>query len=234
MQIKISLLAISALSLFVLPSCVVPQYSGATPAYASPSYNSPVVNTSIRVLPQGYRTVYVSGSPYYYHGNSWYRRYNNRYISCPRPQAYRGNIGYSQKLIKPTSYSQPVSRYRTTSLVGNKYYSSASPQYYQQQGNNHSSRKSYQTKPKPKPTQYNNRTEPNRNKVSPPQKQKKTYSQQNPKQKSQVKPPASSSRKDTSVKVQTPKSSRSVPVSTGKQRSKEDQVKQTLLKMKSR
>jgi len=55
-----------------------------------------VVSTSrvgLSVLPYGYRTIHVGGYPYYYAGNTWYRRSNGRYITTSRPSAYRGSIG---------------------------------------------------------------------------------------------------------------------------------------------
>ncbi|MCP5537769.1 MAG: hypothetical protein H7A51_16235 [Akkermansiaceae bacterium] len=79
MKAIIPILAIAALMMTSLPSC--------GPAIIPPPVPHPP-GVGLRVLPYGYRTVYVGGVPYYYNGSHWYRRSHGRYISCPRPRGY--------------------------------------------------------------------------------------------------------------------------------------------------
>ena len=73
------LIAVASLTLASLPSCA--------PTVVGPAVVHPTT-TGIRVLPAGYRTVYVAGVPYYYNGSRWYRRVNGRYIITSRPHGY--------------------------------------------------------------------------------------------------------------------------------------------------
>ena len=83
MKRKTILTTLSALIFLAIPSCYLPD----------PGYRSTTRVVGISSLPYGYRTVSVGGSPYYYHGNSWYRRNQGRYIRCNRPHGYHGSIG---------------------------------------------------------------------------------------------------------------------------------------------
>ena len=124
MNLKFYTIVLSSLALIALPSCIVPSNFAHT--------SSPLLNTSIRVLPHGYRTVHVGGSPYYYAGNSWYRRNSYGYTRVSRPHNYYGSIGRS------TGYSRGISRlpsgYRAVSYNGASYYTNGSS-WYQRRGN---------------------------------------------------------------------------------------------------
>ena len=151
MNMKYYIIALGSAALFALPSCVVPgDYYGAPRASVSS------VSTSIRVLPTGYRTVRVGSSPYYYHGNSWYRPYNRGYIRCARPSNYYGSIGrpvgYSSSGISHLPYG-----YRSTHIGGSRYYSNGNS-YYQNRGN-----KYYKTSRPSSSTQFNSSRSPQRN-----------------------------------------------------------------------
>ncbi|MDB9742100.1 hypothetical protein OAB00_04550 [Akkermansiaceae bacterium] len=112
MQTKIILAILSAFAALVIPSCYIePAYSANGPVVAPIS-----VNTSLRVLPYGYQTVYVGGSPYYYHGKSWYTRGGKGYIRSSRPHGYNGNIGRSV-VVSRTPY-----KYRPVYINGRQYY----------------------------------------------------------------------------------------------------------------
>jgi hypothetical protein len=106
--------ALSLLTLLFLPSCVDPSYYAGSSSYGSSSYTT---------MPHGYNTVQVSGVPYYYYGNSWYRRSSGRYISCVRPHGYSGSIGYS-------SYSSQYGRGITRLPSGHRSVSVGSSNYY--------------------------------------------------------------------------------------------------------
>jgi len=46
---------------------------------------APPFGTAVRVLPFGYRTITVRGTPYYYYNNVYYTTYPSGYIVVPRP-----------------------------------------------------------------------------------------------------------------------------------------------------
>lgn len=117
MKTPLLLLSLSAVSLLLLSSCVDPNYYGGSAYYGSSSYSS-----SYTTMPYGYTTVHVSGVPYYYYGNSWYRRSGSRYISCARPHGYSGSIGHSSRY---SSYRRPGPSYTTRAHSGGSY----SPSY---------------------------------------------------------------------------------------------------------
>lgn len=80
-------IALGMIAAVLLSSCVDPNYYGGSYGY--------VGSSSYSTLPYGYQTVYVSGTPYYYHGKSWYRYHGGRYVVCPRPYGYHGSIGHT-------------------------------------------------------------------------------------------------------------------------------------------
>jgi hypothetical protein len=131
---KILLIALSAVILLVLPSCVDPGYGyyGGSGYYGSSSYSA---------LPYGYNTIHVSGIPYYYYGNSWYRRGSGRYIRCGRPHGYHGTIG------RHSSYGRGINHlprgYRSHNIGGSRYYSHGNT-WYRRKGSN------YHVTPRPK------------------------------------------------------------------------------------
>lgn len=108
------LISLASLSIFLLSSCVDPNYYNT--GSSGTSYSTSATFTT---LPHGYRTVYVSGNPYYYCGSRWYRRSGSHYITCARPYGYYGTIGR-------THHYQSVSRlpygYRSTYVGGHRYY----------------------------------------------------------------------------------------------------------------
>ena len=85
-------------------------------------------SSSYSALPYGYNTVHVSGVPYYYYGNRWYRRSSGRYISCSRPHGYHGSIGHSGH-----HYNHGISRlphgYRSVTVGDSRYYNHGSNWY---------------------------------------------------------------------------------------------------------
>ncbi len=54
-------------------------------SYSNYRYNYPARGYSTYAMPMGYRTSYYGGSPYYYHGGSWYRPYGPRYVVVAPP-----------------------------------------------------------------------------------------------------------------------------------------------------
>ena len=54
-------------------------------SYNNYSYNYPTRGYATHRLPYGYRTVHHHGSPYYYHGGSWYRPYGARFVVVAPP-----------------------------------------------------------------------------------------------------------------------------------------------------
>ena len=108
------LISLASLSIFLLSSCVDPNYYNT--GSSGTSYSTSATFTT---LPHGYRTIYVSGNPYYYCGSRWYRRSGSHYITCARPYGYYGTIGR-------THHYQSVSRlpygYRSTYVGGHRYY----------------------------------------------------------------------------------------------------------------
>lgn len=117
-------IALSSLVLCLLSSCVVP------PGYYGngPSVRTSTVVTSLRVLPHGYRTIHVGGSPFYHHGNNWYKRHHNGYIRCDRPHNYHGSIGRHSSYHKP-SYGHSRVSYTPVYIGGTKYYRNGSSLY---------------------------------------------------------------------------------------------------------
>jgi len=128
MKTSLLLVALCTLVLLLLPSCVDPNYYGSS-SYGSIHYGS----SSYSALPYGYNTVHVSGVPYYYYGNRWYRRSSGRYISCSRPHGYQGSIGHSSQ-----HYNHGISRlpygYRSVSVGNSRYYNHGST-WYRKSGN---------------------------------------------------------------------------------------------------
>lgn len=113
MKTSLLLCAVGSLAMFLFTSCADPNYyNGGTTYHSSSSFTT---------LPSGYRTVHVSGVPYYYHGNDWYRRSSGRYIRCARPYGYYGPVGrvscYPGYGISSLSYG-----YRSCVVGGNRYY----------------------------------------------------------------------------------------------------------------
>jgi len=123
MKTPLLLSVLCALVLLLLPSCADPNYYGSS-SYGSSYYGS----SSYSTLPYGYNTVHVSGVPYYYYGNSWYRRSSGRYISCSRPHGYHGSIGHSGH-----HYNHGISRlphgYRSVTVGDSRYYNHGSNWY---------------------------------------------------------------------------------------------------------
>jgi hypothetical protein len=54
-------------------------------SFSNYSYNYPARGYSTYAMPRGYYTSYYGGSPYYYHGGSWYRPYGPRYVVVAPP-----------------------------------------------------------------------------------------------------------------------------------------------------
>jgi hypothetical protein len=128
MKNKCIALLICSLVSFSVSSCVLPDSGLST--YSSSSYS---------VLPTGYRTVYVGGDPYYHSRDSWYRRGNDRYISCPRPHGYSGSIGSSYNGRYGNNYGlvQLPSGYSTVSFGGQTFYNNGSSWYNRNGGRYH-------------------------------------------------------------------------------------------------
>lgn len=127
MKIPSALITLSAVALLLLPSCVVPEH------YAGSGYYT---DTSLSTLPCGYRTVHVSGVPYYYYENNWYRRSGDRYINCSRPYGYKGSIGrhyHNNHEVTRLPYG-----YRTTIISGTRYYNHGN-NWYRRSGNRYAS-----------------------------------------------------------------------------------------------
>lgn len=118
MKHSFPLIIFAGLSLFLLSSCVDPNYYNTGTTYSG--------SATFTTLPHGYRTIYVSGTPYYYYGSSWYRRSGGHYISCSRPYGYHGTVG------RPHHY-HGISRLpygcRTTYVGGHRYYTHGSTWY---------------------------------------------------------------------------------------------------------
>ena len=133
MMIKEQILYIgSSLLISVLSSCVGPAhvYRDSAPLETHQGSNS--YNYSYRVLPVGYQTVWIGGSPYYYYGNSWYRRSNSRFIRSSRPIGYKGSIGrgfsnsskyksrsYGSRYAKPKALAQSSYRSNDNRSINN-------------------------------------------------------------------------------------------------------------------
>lgn len=118
MKKQLLLLIPCLFGILLLSSCVDPNYYGGGSYYGSYSYTT---------LPYGYRTVYVSGAPYYYYGNRWYRHHGGRYISCARPHGYHGSIGRVHH--HGHSISHLPHGYRTVVVGGHRYYHHGSSWY---------------------------------------------------------------------------------------------------------
>ena len=84
-----------ALLISALSSCVGPTHVYRDSAPIDTYQGANTYKDSYSVLPVGYQTVWVSGAPYYFYGNSWYRRSNSRFIRSSRPIGYKGSIGRS-------------------------------------------------------------------------------------------------------------------------------------------
>ncbi|HYJ42548.1 MAG TPA: DUF6515 family protein [Steroidobacteraceae bacterium] len=54
-------------------------------SYSNYRYNYPARGYATYALPRGYHTAHYRGSPYYYHGGSWYRPYGPRYVVVAPP-----------------------------------------------------------------------------------------------------------------------------------------------------
>jgi hypothetical protein len=54
-------------------------------SFSNYSYNYPARGYSTYAMPHGYHTSYYRGSPYYYHGGSWYRPYGPQYVVVAPP-----------------------------------------------------------------------------------------------------------------------------------------------------
>ncbi|MBT8036208.1 MAG: hypothetical protein KJO21_01570 [Verrucomicrobiae bacterium] len=127
---KFVMIALSSIALITLSSCVDPNIYGGS-GYGSAYYSS----SSYSTLPYGYRTVRVSGTPYYYYGNSWYRRSSGRYISCSRPHGYHGTIG-RHSYHHSRSITHSPHRYRSP-YTGSSRYSSHNKDWNHRHSNNH-------------------------------------------------------------------------------------------------
>ncbi len=129
MKIKLLSLSICLVGIVALSSCVVPPGGVVTSS-----------SVGLSVLPRGYNTVYVGGSPYYYSRNSWYRRSGNRYIRCARPHGYHGSIGsnYSSRYGSRYGNSYGLTRlpsgYRTIAYGGQLYFNNGSSWYRRDRG----------------------------------------------------------------------------------------------------
>jgi hypothetical protein len=132
MKIKIINSLICLLAIISIPSCVNPD--GSLAGYT---------NVSLNVLPSGYQTVYVSGSPYYYVRNTWYRRAHNGYVSCPRPHGYRGSLGagyyggYGDHSDSDYGLTHLPYGYQTVSYGSQIYYNNGNSWYRRNGGRYH-------------------------------------------------------------------------------------------------
>ncbi|MFK7911271.1 MAG: hypothetical protein AB8F34_11825 [Akkermansiaceae bacterium] len=148
-------LALGSVTLFLLPSCADYGYYG----YNGATHSSGSYGSSLRVLPHGYTRVTIGSTPYWHHGNRWYRHSGGRYIHCARPSGYRGSLrgdtGYSgYRYSRPhTSYSRPYSsRYRSSyansSYHNRNHYSNLSNRsHFGNRGTYTSSHSRHSTKP---------------------------------------------------------------------------------------
>ena len=129
MKSPLLLTASCLLGLLLLTSCLDPNYYGGGSFYGSYSYTS---------LPYGYRTVYVSGAPYYYYGSRWYRHHGGRYISCARPHGYHGSIGRTRYRHGSNWHRNSGSHY-TPRAHTPSYKSYRKPDYHRKSSSNYSS-----------------------------------------------------------------------------------------------
>ena len=185
MNMKHYMIALGSLALLVLPSCVVPSN------YYGSSHSS--LNTSISVLPHGYQTIYVGGSPYYYHGSTWYRRYNNRFIRSSRPSNYHGSIGRS------TSYNRGLQRlpsgYNSVNISGSRYYQKGNS-WYQRKGNQY-----YKTSRPTTASRYTKSSSRSQNRVTQSrQKQQSSFNRNQRIQKSPTNTSSSNTIRNSSVR----------------------------------
>lgn len=126
-------LALGGVALFLLPSCADYGYYGYGGGYGPASYGS-----SLAVLPYGYTRVYVGSTPYWYHGNRWYRYSGGRYIHCARPHGYRGHSHYHHR-----HYTRPYSSYSRPYHGLSHYHRSSSPFSYRHSAHSHWNRSPY-------------------------------------------------------------------------------------------
>ena len=126
MKFQLLLFALASLLPFALSSC----HSG---AYYSTAQGSSHQGSSsyLTSLPFGYSTIYVSGSPFYYHNNYWYRRSNGRYYRTSRPSGYKGSLGRSSSYGHLTRLP---SGYRSHTISGSRYYSHGNIWYTHRSG----------------------------------------------------------------------------------------------------
>ena len=116
MKFKTLSVVVSVFTMFTMASCVDPNAGLAV--YSS----STGVNTSVRVLPTGYRTVYVGGSPYFYSRNYWYTRNNGRYHRCVAPRGYTNYRSNSRYVGSGIRYgSSNYSRYPSRNTYSSNY-----------------------------------------------------------------------------------------------------------------
>jgi hypothetical protein len=94
-RMKASSLLLAALFLVTLTSCYITPVSPRARSpyspggrYVTPRETLPHSRYSLGgvvVLPREARRVYHHGTPYYRHGNIWYRSHGHGYVICPRP-----------------------------------------------------------------------------------------------------------------------------------------------------
>ena len=87
-------------------------------SYTNYHYSYPARGYATYQLPYGYRTVNHYGSPYYYHGGSWYRPYGPRYVVVAPP------FGIGISVLPP---------YYSTVWFGSSPYYYADDTYYRYQ-----------------------------------------------------------------------------------------------------
>lgn len=121
MKHSFPLLLFAALGVFLLSSCVDPNYY-----HTGNTRTSYSTSATFTTLPHGYRTIYVSGTPYYYCGTRWYRRSGSHYVTCARPYGYYGTIGRSHHYH---GLSRLPYGCRTTYVGGHRYYTHGNTWY---------------------------------------------------------------------------------------------------------
>jgi len=137
---SVSLLLASGLAIGMLSSCVVPHDSHVGTSITTTSYQP---GYRINSLPSGYRSEVISGSNYYYHNGSYYRRQSNGYVVVDAPRTSRYYTEYDRHRTSGSYRDQRTdnvrvitrlpSGYRVVNHGGSQYYQSGE-NYYRRQG----------------------------------------------------------------------------------------------------
>ncbi len=125
-------LSIPALALG-LSSCAIDPYGATVTTYSySPGYQ-------VATLPRGYTTVTVSGTPYYYYNDVYYRPRGSGYVVVRSPHHHRGPYGdrdhdgirnrYDYHNNNYHVYDRIPGRYTTIRHGGRVYYRSGNTYY---------------------------------------------------------------------------------------------------------